>query len=93
MKKAIARVTDGTDFVHVSFDLDAVDPAVAPGVGTPVKGGLDYREAHLIMEVIADSGIMTSMEIVEANPILDERNASAEFGVELILSAFGKKIL
>jgi arginase len=93
MKKAIARVTDGTDFVHLSFDLDAVDPAVAPGVGTPVKGGLDYREAHLIMEVIADSGIMTSMEIVEANPILDERNASAEFGVELILSAFGKKIL
>jgi arginase len=93
MKKAIARVTDGTDFVHVSFDLDAVDPAVAPGVGTPVKGGLDYREAHLIMEVIADSGIMTSMEIVEANPILDDRNASAQFAVELIQSAFGKKIL
>lgn len=93
MKKAIARVTDGTDFVHVSFDLDAVDPSVAPGVGTPVKGGLDYREAHLIMEVIADSGIMTSMEIVEANPILDERNASAQFAVELIQSAFGKKIL
>jgi arginase len=93
MKKAIARVTDGTDFVHVSFDLDAVDPAVAPGVGTPVKGGLDYREAHLVMEVIADSGVMTSMEIVEANPILDECNASAEFAVELIQSAFGKKIL
>jgi arginase len=93
MKKAIARVTDGTDFVHVSFDLDAIDPAVAPGVGTPVKGGLDYREAHLIMEVIADSGIMTSMEIVEANPILDQHNASAEFAVELIQSAFGKKIL
>jgi arginase len=93
MKKALARVTDGTDFVHVSFDLDAVDPSVAPGVGTPVKGGLDYREAHLIMEVIADSGVMTSMEIVEANPILDECNASAEFGVELIQSAFGKKIL
>jgi arginase len=93
MKKAIARVTDGTDFIHVSFDLDAVDPAVAPGVGPPVKGGLDYREAHLIMEVIADSGIMTSMEVVEANPILDEGNASAEFGVELIQSAFGKKIL
>jgi arginase len=93
MKKAMARVTDGTDFVHVSFDLDAIDPAVAPGVGTPVKGGLDYREAHLIMEVIADSGIMTSMEIVEANPILDQHNASAEFAVELIQSAFGKKIL
>lgn len=93
MKKALARVTNGTDFVHVSFDLDAVDPAVAPGVGTPVKGGLDYREAHLIMEVIADAGIMTSLEMVEVNPILDERNASAEFAVELVLSAFGKKIL
>jgi arginase len=93
MKNALARVTDGTDFVHVSFDLDALDPTVAPGVGTPVKGGLDYREAHLIMEVIADSGIMTSLEVVEANPILDECNASAEFAVELIQSAFGKKIL
>jgi arginase len=93
MKKAIARATDGTDFVHVSFDLDAIDPTVAPGVGTPVKGGLDYREAHLLMEVIADSGVMSSMEVVEANPILDECNASAEFGVELIQSAFGKKIL
>jgi arginase len=93
MKKALARVTDGTDLVHVSFDLDALDPTVAPGVGTPVKGGLDYREAHLIMEVIADSGVMTSLEVVEANPILDECNASAEFAVELIQSAFGKKIL
>jgi arginase len=93
MKKALARVTDGTDFVHVSLDLDAVDPAVAPGVGTPVKGGLDYREAHLIMEIIADAGIMTSLEVVEVNPILDERNASAEFAVELVQSAFGKKIL
>jgi arginase len=93
MKKALARVTSGTDFLHVSFDLDAIDPTVAPGVGTPVKGGLDYREAHLIMELLADSGAMTSLEIVEANPILDECNASAEFAVELIQSAFGKKIL
>jgi arginase len=93
MKKALARVTDGTDFVHVSLDLDAVDPAVTPGVGTPVKGGLDYREAHLIMEVIADAGVMTSLEIVEVNPILDEGNKSAEFAVELVQSAFGKKIL
>jgi arginase len=93
MKKALARVTDGTDFVHVSVDLDAVDPAVAPGVGTPVKGGLDYREAHLIMEIIADAGIMTSLEVVEVNPILDNRNASAEFAVELVQSGFGKKIL
>jgi arginase len=93
MKKALAQVTAGTDFVHVSLDLDAVDPSVTPGVGTPVKGGLDYREAHLIMEVIADAGIMTSLEVVEVNPILDEGNASAEFAVELVQSAFGKKIL
>ena len=93
MKKALARVTDGTDYVHVSFDLDAVDPTVAPGVGTPVKGGLDYREAHLIMELLHDSKVMTSLEMVEVNPILDTGNASAAFAVELVQSAFGKKIL
>jgi arginase len=93
MKKALARVTDGTRYLHVSFDLDAVDPTVAPGVGTPVKGGLDYREAHLIMELLHESGRMTSLEIVEANPILDQGNASASFAVELVQSAFGKKIL
>jgi arginase len=93
MKKALARVTDGTDYLHVSFDLDAVDPTVAPGVGTPVKGGLDYREAHLIMELLHDSGVMTSLEMVEVNPILDDRNASGAFAVELVQSAFGKKIL
>jgi arginase len=93
MKKALARVTEGTDYVHVSFDLDAVDPTVAPGVGTPVKGGLDYREAHLIMELLHDSGVMTSLELVEVNPILDQGNASAVFAVELVQSAFGKKIL
>jgi arginase len=93
MKKALARVTNGTDYVHVSFDLDAVDPTVAPGVGTPVKGGLDYREAHLIMELLHDSGAMTSLEMVEVNPILDQGNASATFAVELVQSAFGKKIL
>ena len=93
MKKALARVTDGADYLHVSFDLDAVDPTVAPGVGTPVKGGLDYREAHLIMELLHDSGAMTSLEMVEVNPILDDRNASAAFAVELVQSAFGKRIL
>jgi arginase len=93
MKKALSRVTAGTDYVHVSFDLDAVDPTVAPGVGTPVKGGLDYREAHLIMELLHDSGVMTSLELVEVNPILDDRNSSALFAVELVQSAFGKKIL
>jgi len=93
MKKALAKVTHGSDFVHVSLDLDAVDPTVASGVGTPVKGGLDYREAHLIMELISEAKVMTSLEVVEVNPILDTRNASAEFAVELVQSAFGKKIL
>lgn len=81
------------DYLHVSFDLDGVDPQVAPGVGTPVKGGLNYREAHLIMETLNESHKMTSLEIVEVNPILDNRNQSAEFAVELIQSGFGKKIL
>jgi arginase len=93
MKEALARVSEGADRVHVSFDLDAVDPSVAPGVGTPVKGGLDYREAHLLMELLSDSGVMTSLEMVEVNPILDDRNASALFAVELVQSAFGKRIL
>ncbi|HXG44999.1 MAG TPA: arginase [Gemmatimonadales bacterium] len=93
MRKALHDVTEGTDYVHVSFDLDAVDPSLAPGVGTPVKGGLDYREAHLVMESVADAGVMTSLELVEVNPILDDRNASAQFAVELVQSAFGKKIL
>jgi arginase len=93
MEKAIANVTRDTDYVHVSFDLDAVDPSLAPGVGTPVKGGLDYREAHLVMESLSAAGVMTSLEIVEVNPILDEHNTSAQFAVELVQSAFGKKIL
>ena len=93
MKKALAQVTRGTSYLHLSLDLDAIDPTVAPGVGTPVKGGLDYREAHLIMESVAESGKMTSLELVEVNPILDENNTSAEFAVELVQSAFGKNIL
>jgi arginase len=90
---ALKEIVPHVDMLHVSLDLDAVDPVYAPGVGTPVKGGLDYREAHLCMECIADSGRMTSMEVVEVNPILDNRNQSAEFAVELVQSAFGKKIL
>lgn len=93
MKNAMKKLLSNIDYLHVSFDLDGVDPAYAPGVGTPVKGGLDYREAHLIMEMIADSGKMTSLEIVEVNPILDNRNQSAEFAVETVQSAFGKRIL
>ena len=93
MGQAIADVSRETDMVHVSFDLDAVDPNVAPGVGTPVKGGLSYREAHSVMESLSEAGVVTSLEMVEVNPILDDRNRSAEFAVELVQSAFGKKIL
>lgn len=90
--KAIQKLS-GVDHLHVSLDLDAVDPTVAPGVGTPVKGGLNYREAHLIMEELSEYGKMASLEVVEVNPILDNRNQSAEFAVELIQSGFGKKII
>ena len=83
----------GAGFVHVSLDLDVLDPEVAPGVGTPVKGGLSYREAHLALELVAESGLMGSMEIVEVNPMLDNRNATAELAVELVASALGKTIL
>jgi arginase len=86
------RKLNKVDFLHVSFDLDAVDPSVAPGVGTPVKGGLDYREAHLIMETLSNVGKVSSLEIVEVNPILDNRNQSAEFATELVQSSFGKRI-
>jgi arginase len=82
----------GADLLHVNLDLDSVDPSVAPGVGTPVKGRLNYREAHLLMESVADSGKMTTQEVVEVNPILDGKNQSAEFAVELIQSTFRKKI-
>jgi arginase len=93
MKSALQKVGRQVDLLHVSFDLDSVDPVYAPGVGTPVKGGLDYREAHLIMEMLAESKKMSSLELVEVNPIIDNRNQSAEFAVELVQSAFGKKIL
>jgi len=82
----------GTDGIHVSFDLDVIDPAVAPGVGTPVVGGVTYREAHLAMELIAESGLLMSMDMVEVNPILDYQNKTAELAVGLICSAFGKRI-
>lgn len=91
LEKALRKLSK-VDFLHVSLDLDAVDPSVAPGVGTPVKGGLDYREAHLIMETLFEHGKVNSLEVVEVNPILDNRNQSAEFAAELILSFFGKTI-
>jgi arginase len=93
MARAIAIATKGTGGFHVSYDLDACDPTVAPGVGTPVKGGLSYREAHVVMESVAESGLMTSFDLVEVNPTLDIRNTTAELGTELALSALGKSIL
>ena len=93
MKRALKIATTGTTGLHVSFDLDACDPAIAPGVGTPVKGGLDYREAHMVMEMIADSGRMTALDLVEVNPILDSQNQTATLATELALSALGQGIL
>ena len=86
-------MSDGTAGIHVSFDLDVCDPAIAPGVGTPVKGGLNYREAHLLMEMIAESGLLMALDLVEVNPTLDIRNTTAELGTELALSALGMQIL
>ncbi len=92
MQEALDRVA-GPGFVHVSLDLDALDPEVAPGVGTPVRGGLTYREAHLACELVAEAGIAGSFEVVEVNPILDRENVTALTAVELIASALGQTIL
>ncbi|GAB6932402.1 arginase [Calditerricola satsumensis] len=93
MEEALAIVTNGTDGVHLSLDLDAVDPHDAPGVGTPVVGGLTYRESHLAMEMLAEAGVLVSAEVVEVNPILDVENRTAKVAVALIGSAFGEKLL
>ena len=93
MEDAIRRASSGTAGIHVSFDMDAMDPEEAPGVGTPSPGGLSYREAHLAMEMLADTGKVLSVELVEVNPILDQRNVTARLGVELLASVLGKKIL
>jgi arginase len=92
-ERAIALASSGTGGIHVSFDLDVCDPTFAPGVGTPVKGGFDYREAHMIMELVADSQRLVGLDLVEVNPTLDIRNTTAEFAAELALSALGKRIL
>ena len=92
MREALAHAS-GAAFLHVSFDMDAVDPDYAPGVGTPVRGGLSYREAHLAMETIADSGLLDSLDVVEVNPILDRENATGQLAVELVASALGARIL
>jgi arginase len=93
MEHAVGLAGNGTAGIHVSFDLDACDPMVAPGVGTPVRGGLSYREAHMAMEMVADSGLLMSLDMAEVNPALDLKNATAELGTELVLSALGMKIL
>jgi arginase len=93
MKRALALAGNGTSGIHVSFDLDVCDPAIAPGVGTPVKGGLDYREAQLVMEMVADSGQLVGLDLVEINPILDSQNQTAILGTDLALSALGQRIL
>jgi arginase len=92
-EQALQIAGTGTGGVHVSFDLDVCDPAIAPGVGTPVKGGLDYREAHMVMEIVADSGLLRALDLVEVNPILDDRNMTAILGAELASSALGQKII
>ena len=92
IREALGRVTDGTKGFHLSFDMDSIDPEIAPGVGTPVPGGLTYREAHLACELAAESGGMLSMDLVEVNPILDDKNRTAQMAVGLIQSALGKTI-
>jgi arginase len=92
MREALAHAS-GPNFVHVSLDMDVVDPEHAPGVGTPVRGGLSYREAHLAMEIVAESGLMSSLDVVEVNPVLDRENATAKLAVELVASALGARIL
>lgn len=93
VEEALARIIFGGAALHVSFDMDGVDPSISPGVGTPVQGGLSYREAHLLMEMVADSKSLAALDVVEVNPILDHQNATAILGCELILSALGKEIL
>ena len=92
IRQSLAHVA-GSGFVHVSLDMDALEPDIAPGVGTPVRGGLSYREAHLAMELVAESGLAGSLEVVEVNPILDRENETAELAVELVASALGARIL
>lgn len=93
VNEAIERVTGGMEGIHVSLDLDVVDPQQAPGVGTPVLGGLSFRETHLAMEMVADSRQLVSMDVVEVNPILDAHNETAQRAVQFTLSALGKRIM
>ena len=92
IREALSHI-EGPGFVHISLDMDALEPDIAPGVGTPVRGGLSYREAHLAIELVAESGIAGSLEVVEVNPILDRENETAKLAVELVASALGARIL
>lgn len=91
--RVLKQFKEKVDHIHISFDVDSVDPSVAPGVGTPVPGGLSYREAHLLMESIAECGCMSSLEVAEVNPILDDKNKSAVFTTDVIASSMGQRIL
>ena len=92
MEKAIERATRDVDGLYLSFDMDVMDPRHAPGVGTPVTGGLTYREAHLICELVAETGVLVGLDVVEVNSILDVQNQTALLAVEFILSALGKRV-
>ena len=92
-RRALALILRSNADLHVSFDLDVCDPAIAPGVGTPVPGGLSYREAHMLMELVADTGRLRALDLVEVNPMLDTHNMTTQLGVELALSALGQQIL
>ena len=91
--RAALRALGDVEAIHISFDMDSLDPTVAPGVGTPVSGGLTIREAHLIMEMLADDGRVRSLDLVEVNPILDEHNRTAQVAVDLAASLFGQRII
>ncbi len=93
VQDTLNKMRECVDHLHISFDLDSVDPSVAKGVGTPVQGGLSYRETHLLMEMIAESGLISSFEIAEVNPILDDMNTSAVFAAGAVASCMGKRIL
>lgn len=93
MREFLGRLDPARTHLHVSFDLDVIDPAIAPGVGTPVEGGMTYREAHLVMELLHESGLMRSLDIVELNPFLDDRGRTARLAVDLAGSLFGRKVL
>jgi arginase len=92
IRRSLEHVGDG-GFVHLSLDMDVIDPEVAPGVGTPVRGGFSYREAHLALELVAESGLLGSLDVVEVNPIFDRENATGKLAVDLIASALGARIL